>query len=195
MLERDRQQCQLEVFRKRIQQEGWREGPVRLATYLKPHQQKRMQWLKAHAVGSVLEVGCSWGYVSAYVGAEAGVDINPDNIMVARILSPEIEFREGDALALPFPNKSFDTVLLTEVLEHMPWERVAKACREAIRVARKRVLVTMPDGETDTEDAANVKHAWLATRQRVLEVGTRFLPPKGCISRDSGFAFIICELE
>jgi SAM-dependent methyltransferase len=46
---------------------------------------------------------------------------------------------------LPFPDKSFDTVLLFEVIEHVP--PIETILREAFRVARKNVLVTVPNAE------------------------------------------------
>jgi SAM-dependent methyltransferase len=51
---------------------------------------------------------------------------------------------EGDALALPFPNGSFDAVIAAEVLEHIPDDKGALA--EAVRVLRPggRIAVTVP---------------------------------------------------
>ena len=46
---------------------------------------------------------------------------------------------------LPFPDKSFDTVLLFEVIEHVP--PIEAILKEAFRVARKNVLVTVPNAE------------------------------------------------
>src|SRR4029453_17733831 len=46
---------------------------------------------------------------------------------------------------LPFPDRSFDTVLLFEVIEHVP--SIEAILKEAFRVARKNVLVTVPNAE------------------------------------------------
>jgi SAM-dependent methyltransferase len=51
---------------------------------------------------------------------------------------------QGDVLALPFPDASFDVVIAAEVLEHVPDD--ATAMREIARVVRPggRVAVTVP---------------------------------------------------
>lgn len=51
---------------------------------------------------------------------------------------------EGDALALPFPDSSFDAVIAAEILEHIPDDKGALA--EAARVLRPggRLAVTVP---------------------------------------------------
>src|SRR6185503_18802440 len=46
---------------------------------------------------------------------------------------------------LPFPDKAFDTVLLFEVIEHVP--PIEAILKEAFRVARKNVLITVPNAE------------------------------------------------
>ncbi len=117
--------------------------------------------------GRTLEVGCSWGYVTAYVGGDAGLDLNPDNIQIAQQLNRAATFTVGNALALPYPDREFLTVMLPDVLEHIEFDMSNKAIMEACRVSRGRVLVTVPKGDEDTDDAQNMKHAWLATRERV----------------------------
>jgi hypothetical protein len=46
---------------------------------------------------------------------------------------------------LPFPDRSFDTVMLLEVIEHVP--QLEGILKEAFRVARRNVLVTVPNAE------------------------------------------------
>ncbi len=143
------------------------EWPVQLDTYMKPHQQERINWLARNAVGRILEVGCSWGYVLAACHGHWGVDINPENIALAKQLARDRQFQVASALALPFPNRSFDTVLLADILEHLDWKDVNRALCEAKRVSKGLVLITLPKGDEDTEDATNGKHQFLGTKSRM----------------------------
>lgn len=47
------------------------------------------------------------------------------------------------AHALPFPDKSFDTVTMFDVMEHLVPEDTAAACHEMKRVARQTILLTV----------------------------------------------------
>ena len=156
---------------------GVMERPVQLDTYLKPHQAARYKWLKSQAYGTILEVGCSWGYILAYVGGQQGVDINPNAVEIAKVLARERQFQVATATDLPFEDGSFDTVMLPEVLEHMNWEHVPQAITEALRVAKRRVLITLPDGREDTEDATNAKHVWIADDARISVLTDMLVKP------------------
>jgi len=54
---------------------------------------------------------------------------------------PEIRLRSGDALALPYPDESFDLVLASLILHHMEGRDQVGFLRELYRVARRTVLV------------------------------------------------------
>ena len=167
----DRQVEQFRKFMRWVKSEGGVEGPTQLRTMLQTSQVGRMDWLKAHATGQILEVGTNWGLVLAWVNGHVGVDISPMNIELAKLLDTSREFHIGDALSLPFPDQSFDTVMLPEVLEHLDFpDGVDRALAEARRVTRRVILITLPDGATDTEDATNFKHAWLADKTSVQHI-------------------------
>jgi SAM-dependent methyltransferase len=55
----------------------------------------------------------------------------------------------GNALALPFADATFDTVIAFETLEHLQQPEVALA--EIHRVARKNLILSVPDCETPEE--------------------------------------------
>jgi ubiquinone/menaquinone biosynthesis C-methylase UbiE len=97
---------------------------------------------------SILDAGCGEGFVTewlsgAFGGARiVGVDVRDDALREASGRVPEASFRCGDVCDLPFPDRSFDLVVCTEVLEHV--EDPAGALRELRRVSRGRLLVTVP---------------------------------------------------
>lgn len=86
----------------------------------------------------VLDLACGPGYVAEAahaLGATAtGVDFSGEMVRVARARSPGIEFREGDALALDFPDGTFDAVGMNFGLLHLADPH--RAFAEARRVLR-----------------------------------------------------------
>ncbi len=84
---------------------------------------------------AVLDVGCGPGYVSAAAALRGanptGLDFSGEMITIAKRLSPNIEFREGDAQNLPFKDRTFDRVVANFALLHLakPEQAMAEACR------------------------------------------------------------------
>ncbi len=78
----------------------------------------------------ILDVTCGTGivarlatdYVDRTVGKVVGVDINPVMLNVARHCSvgKDIEWKEGSALSLPFPEESFDLMICQQGLQFFP---------------------------------------------------------------------------
>lgn len=65
----------------------------------------------------VLDVACGTGILARTIvervmpnGSVTGVDINPAMLSVARRIAPEVEWRVGDAQALPYEDACFDIV-------------------------------------------------------------------------------------
>ena len=87
----------------------------------------------------VLDVACGTGIVArtaaervGSAGRVVGVDLNEAMLTVARRVRPDIEFRRGDAGALPFPDQSFEVSLCQMALMFFPGR--AAALREMARV-------------------------------------------------------------
>ena len=87
----------------------------------------------------VLDVACGTGVLAresatcvGATGAVVGLDRNPGMLTVARRLAPGIEWREGTAEALPYPDHSFDAVVSQFGL--MYFTDRGQALREILRV-------------------------------------------------------------
>jgi len=55
-----------------------------------------------------------------------------------------VDYPTVDASKLPYKNNSFDTVILSDVIEHLDYFKSQTAVAEACRVAKKKVLITIP---------------------------------------------------
>ena len=84
----------------------------------------------------VLDVATGPGHVAAAAAARGaepvGVDIAKGMLAVARRDHPHLDFRLGDAEALPFADSSFDAAVGAFVLNHLPRPEIAAA--ELVRV-------------------------------------------------------------
>ncbi|HEY7067457.1 MAG TPA: methyltransferase domain-containing protein [Chloroflexota bacterium] len=86
----------------------------------------------------LLDVATGPGYVAAAAAARGaqvtGLDFSAVMVAQARERYPRVEFREGEADALPFPDASFDSVVIAFGILH--FERPEQALAEAHRVLR-----------------------------------------------------------
>jgi SAM-dependent methyltransferase len=100
----------------------------------------------------VLDVATGTGWTARLLAARgaavAGVDIGAGVIDAAKALAPEIDFRVGDAEALPFGDATFDAV--TSTFGVMFVNRPEVAARELARTCKKGgrlgLASWMPDG-------------------------------------------------
>lgn len=89
----------------------------------------------------VLDVGCGTGVLArtaadcvAAEGQVTGLDLNDGMLAVARRLRPQLDWRQGDATALPFADASYDVVMSQFALMYFS-DRTA-ALKEMLRVLR-----------------------------------------------------------
>ena len=108
----------------------------------------------------VLDVGCGSGAVTRDIarrvggsGLAVGLDPSPALLAVARELTHEaglgdrVQFREGDALRLPFSDGAFDAAVCVTVLSHVP--KAEAAIPELVRVLRAGGRLGVFDLDTD----------------------------------------------
>ena len=124
-------------------------------------------WICGRASGDVLEIAVGTGLnLPHYPDAVrlTGVDLNPELLEFARrragMIGREIELFEADAMALPFPDESFDSVVCTFALCEVPDD--AFAIGEALRVLR-------PGGSLLLADHVVATNLLVRAGQRVLE--------------------------
>ena len=160
------QREQLERYLRWQKEEGGIEGPTHIETMFSPEQQQRLAWIKEHCKGSVMELGCGYGFVLAFCGGQIGVDYNPHSILLAHILNPRKIFIEADIRKLPFPDGFVDTVVFADCLEHLPWNDVSIAIAEGLRVCREKILISTPNSDYGSRTSASFKHQFLLTQPK-----------------------------
>jgi SAM-dependent methyltransferase len=111
-----------------------------------PPDPQKLAVLRRFVVGpTVLDVGCASGtYVDLLSGdgfQVTGLEAVPEFLREAEARRRRGRFVAGEAQSMPFPDKSFDTTVLYDVLEHLEDGIVAA---EAVRVTRRRILVLVP---------------------------------------------------
>ncbi|MCK5096132.1 MAG: class I SAM-dependent methyltransferase [Candidatus Pacebacteria bacterium] len=98
----------------------------------------------------VLDIGCGEGVMSVLMakkGAKVtGCDLSKPNIEAciayAKRNYVKVEFVIGDAEVVPFGDNSFDLVVSSHVLEHLP--DFDRGLQEIMRVTKKRAVIAIP---------------------------------------------------
>lgn len=98
-----------------------------------------LDWLELREGERVFDCGCGMGFYLMTIGALrelqlVGLDGDVERLHWARRENVPAELLSGDILKLPFPDASFDKVLMSEVLEHISDDRLA--LREIFRVLK-----------------------------------------------------------
>ena len=98
----------------------------------------------------VLDAGCGEGTLSVLIAKKGalvtGVDISEPNVKAAQKyaldVGVKVDFVTGDSERFYFEDNSFDLVVSSHVLEHLP--DFDKGLREVMRVTKKRAVVAIP---------------------------------------------------
>ncbi|HEY6780559.1 MAG TPA: methyltransferase domain-containing protein [Thermoleophilaceae bacterium] len=104
-----------------------------------------VDWVMAHAGRELLDLGCGLGGYAKVLGERGlsvrGLDVVSAYVERAQQLGVDAQLYDGGRV--PAVDDSVDTVILLEVLEHL--DDPAALLAEARRVARRNVLVSVPD--------------------------------------------------
>jgi ubiquinone/menaquinone biosynthesis C-methylase UbiE len=106
---------------------------------------------------TVLDVGCGEGYVLDELRARGFANVEGADIVDIR-RNKNHPFRLYDGATLPFPDRSFDLVVLSFVLHHVPNDRKLVLLEEALRVSRAKVVVVEDTPSTAFDRVMNRRH-------------------------------------
>lgn len=125
----------------------------------------RIDWIIDNVVGNnILDIGCSQGICSIILGVQGkkvfGLDIDEESIQFAKEklqqveldLQKNIHLEQNDFLKKDFCDMKFDTIIMTQVLEHLenPIPFIEKAT--SLFHAESRLIVTVPFGINEAPD-------------------------------------------
>lgn len=128
-----------------------RQGETQALSTYRDYEWQRMSYV--HRLlprkGSLLEVGPGRGYLSRMMAKKArfhpqvALDIvdTPDP---AKKYGPGVEYRQLSVADLDYPDRSFDTVICMEVLEHLETEVMLEGLRQIRRVCAGRLIMSVP---------------------------------------------------
>ncbi len=91
-------------------------------------------------VDQACDMGCGPGHIARYLHEKGvqlcGIDLSPELVGRARRLNPNIEFQQGDMIALDAPDGIWTGLVPFYSIIHIPRPEVVEALRELRRVLR-----------------------------------------------------------
>jgi SAM-dependent methyltransferase len=113
-----------------------------------PHRLDRSKFIAFHLgrylSGNVLDVGCDEGHLRQLVPGirYTGIDVSG---------KPDLVVDLEAAQRLPLDDRTFDTVLCSDVLEHL--DNLHRVFAELVRVTRKHLVISLPNNWTNARRA------------------------------------------
>lgn len=130
-------------------------APGALAGYLPVY--TRAERLVGPGTASVLDLGCCFGFFALRLARRRAVRVTAADRcagtvdLLGRVLPELLAGAPGqvrpllcDAAEVPLPPRAAEVVTALHLLEHLPAEHGAQVLAEALRVARRRVVVAVP---------------------------------------------------
>ncbi|HEX6290577.1 MAG TPA: methyltransferase domain-containing protein [Herpetosiphonaceae bacterium] len=150
---------------------------------------------RLHPGDQVLDVGCGTGTLALHVqrhvgstGRVVGIDPGPEQIARARAKATRhhvpIEFQIGVIEQLAFPDQTFDVVLSTLMMHHVPASRKQQGLAEIARVLKPGGRLVIADFKPPQERAGQTG--------RFHAGGSSLLALAGLVA-DAGFSQVVME--
>lgn len=93
--------------------------------------------------GHALEIGARNGLITRLI-ANRYTDLVALDLECPAFSFQNVRCVAGDVRKLPWPDKHFEVVLCSEVLEHLPADDLQSACDELVRISRDHLLIGVP---------------------------------------------------
>ena len=97
--------------------------------------------------GLVCDMGCGPGQIARYLSdrgvSVVGVDLSSGMIQIAQKLNPDIEFRQGNMMALDIEDEAWAGIAAFYSIIHIPRQLAVLALKELSRVLRPSGLLLM----------------------------------------------------
>lgn len=126
---------------KEFENKRWREGDQ---AFVFRHAQALEMVEKGQ---KVLDIACGDGLLMRALKKNgalvSGVDISEEGVKKCREKGLDVSVVDIAAEKLPFPNRTFDVVIMLDVLEHFYSPEFL--LREAIRVSKKDIIISVPN--------------------------------------------------
>jgi hypothetical protein len=157
-------------------------------------------WRRAEqlVVGDVLDLGSCFGLLPLRLSMSRRVmatDVSAGTCRllsaVSRALDRPLRVVRCDAAAVPAPDRYADTVLLLHLLEHVDAEHGERILAEAVRLARRRVVVAVP---LESEPAPEHGHLRVLTLADLTRSATAFPAWSASVEEHHG-GWLVLERE
>jgi ubiquinone/menaquinone biosynthesis C-methylase UbiE len=103
----------------------------------------------------ILDIGCGPGTYTEYIHKKGfsveGIDISDEMITIARSKIPDASFKKMDMRKLDYSDHSFDLLLLSFSLIHIPTKEINTTLKELSRVLKKggKIAIIVQKGKPD----------------------------------------------
>ncbi len=141
-----------------LKRHPWARAPFFWLTFFNLRLLKPVEYLVLRELmdcDSVLDLGCGRHSMAAAVSRSTrtvGVEFFKPHFDEAVRSGRHTEYLNADITKVDFPDRSFDAVVLLDVLEHLPKEEGTRLLEKMQRWARRKVVVFTPNGFLEQDE-------------------------------------------